>query len=81
MSNKIRKLSIGAEVKEQWHYIIGGEFPIPINGKDKPVEKRTLTNIQESENHYKLYISNGEAEQHWKDIPKNNITTPEYFID
>lgn len=79
--NRIRKLSIGAEVKEQWHYIIGGTHNIPINGKNNPTEIRTLTNIIETDNCYELYISNKEAEQHWKDVPKNNITTPEYYID
>lgn len=79
MEDKIRKLSIGAEVKEQFHYVIGGEWKIP--NSDGSTTRRHLCEIVESENHYKLYIANGALSQHWKDIPKNNITTPEYFID
>lgn len=76
---KIRKLSIGAEVKQQFHYIVGGVFEIP--NKDTTISKRTISDIVETEKNYQLYIATGAISQHWKDIPKNNITTPEYFID
>lgn len=78
-NNKIRKLSIGAEVKTQFHYVVGGIFKIP-NGDDA-FNLRPISHIIECEKHYQLHIADGPVSQHWKDIPKNDITTPEYFID
>ncbi len=79
MSNKIRKLSIGADVKDQFHYVVGGVFKIPVS--EGVFHHRPISHIIECEKHYQLHIGDGPVSQHWKDIPKNDITTPEYFID
>ena len=81
MSQKIRKLSIGAEVKDRFHYVVNDEkavYPVTINGK---LERFNLAQIVECENHYQLWLKKGDEIFHWKDEPQNNIVTPEYFLD
>lgn len=78
MANKIRRLCIGAEPKNQFIYFVGGDFPLYIEGEKRIV---TVESIEESEHHYFINIkTNGEI-QLWKKIPKNNITSEEYLID
>ncbi len=81
MSQKIRKLSIGAEVKDRFHYVVNEEravYTATINNKS---EKFNLAQIIERETHYQLWLKKGDEIFHWKDEPKNNIVTPEYFLD
>lgn len=80
-TEKIRRISIGVEVITQFHYVVGGNWKIPIHGKSREVVERTLTDIVGTETHYHLHISNGAASQFWKKLPKNDFTTEEYFID
>ena len=77
MSNKIRRLSIGAEIKEQFHIGVGTNFPVFIEGKK---QDRVVSNIEETENHFLVYSKCDGEIQLWKKIPKNNITTIEYEI-
>lgn len=81
MSNKIRKLSIGAEVKERFHYIVDdakARYTAVINGK---VDNYSLSEIVEAENHFHLYLKSGDEIHFWKKEPKNQFTAIEYFID
>jgi hypothetical protein len=78
MQNKIRKISIGAEVKSQFHYILNGAFPVPIDGK---ISQKTISEFVETETGYEIYLKSGTEVQLWKTIPKNDITTIEFEID
>jgi|688.fasta_scaffold13440_3 hypothetical protein len=78
MANTIRRLCIGAEVKEQHIYFVGGQQKIFIDGKQSVI---TIHSIDELEKHYLINTKVGDEIQVWKKIPKNNITTEEYFID
>lgn len=81
MGQKIRKLSIGAEVKDRFHYVVNDEravYPVTINGK---LERFNLDQIIERETHYQLWLKKDDEIFHWKDEPKNNIVSVEFFID
>lgn len=78
MENKIRKVSVGAEPRDQFHYIVNGKFPIPINGK---MVDKTISEISETKTGYEIYLKSDGEVQLWKEVPKNDITTKEYFID
>lgn len=78
MANKIRRLLIGKEVKEQFSYNVGGEQNIYI---DKKPIKITIYSIEELENHYLVNVKFNDEIQEWKKLPKNDITTIEYFLD
>lgn len=78
MDNKIRKISIGKDIKEQFHYILNGKFPVPIDGK---VVEKTISDFVENETSYDVYLRSGNEVQLWKTLPKNDITTVEYQID
>lgn len=76
--NSIRKISIGANVKQQFHYIVGSNFPIIKNNKKID---RVISNIEQSEKYYLIYTKIDDEIQLWKEIPKNEITTHEYEVD
>jgi hypothetical protein len=78
MENRIRKLSIGKEVKEQFHFILGSKFPVPIDGK---MTDKTISHISENENSYDIYLKSGTEIQLWKTLPKNDITSVEFVVD
>lgn len=78
MENKIRKLSVGKEIKEQFHYILNGKFPVPINGE---LVQKTISSILENENSYDIYLKSGNEVQLWKTLPKNDVTAVEFVID
>lgn len=78
MTDPIRRISIGINPKEQFHYTIGTEFNVVVNSMP---QKRTLNQIEETETHYILYTKKENEVQKWKKIPKNNHTTEEYEID
>lgn len=59
-------------------YIVGKPRILPINGKNV---SRVIAEIFETENHYKIYISNEEVTKEWIDMPKSDRITVEYFID
>ncbi len=81
MDNKIRKLSIGAEVKERFHYIVDDTksvYSAIING----VQGRfSLSEIIETENHFNLYLKTEDEVHFWKKEPKNQFTAVEFFLD
>lgn len=78
MDNTIRRLCIGLDPKNQFVYFIGGEHKLMINQKQKVV---TVTDIQEAEKHFLIYVNTGGEVQLWKKLPKNDVTTIEFFID
>jgi len=78
MANKIRRLLIGKEVKEQFSYNVGGEQNIYI---DKKPIKIVIHSIDELENHYLVNVKFNDEVQEWKKIPKNDISTTEFFLD
>jgi len=78
MANKIRRLCIGAEVKEQHIYFVDGKQKVYIDGKETFI---TIHSIEELEKAFSINVLvNGEV-QEWKRIPKNNITTVEFTLD
>jgi hypothetical protein len=78
MANKIRRLLIGAEVKQQFSYNVGGSQDVYIEGSPKKI---TIHSIDELEKYYIVNVGVGDEVQEWKKIPKNDITTVEYYID
>lgn len=79
MSHKrIRLLQVEIFNREPFVYVMDKPRPLKIEGK---IVTRTITNIEEHETFYKIYISDGVVAQEWKDIPKNDKLTVEYFID
>lgn len=79
MSNKrVRLLQVEIFNREPFVYVMDKPRPLKIEGKNVT---RTITNIEEHETFYKIYISDGVVAQEWKDIPKNDKLTVEYFID
>lgn len=78
MANKIRRLCIGAEVKTQHIYFVGGEQRVFVDGKET---KMIIHSIDETEKHYLINTKINNEVQTWKKIPKNSITTEEFFID
>ncbi len=81
MSNKIRKLSIGAEVKERFHYIVDDTkavYSAIINGFQG---RFALSEITETENHFNLYLKAGDEVHFWKVEPKNQFVAVEFFLD
>lgn len=78
MANKIRRLLIGKEVKEQFSYNVGGEQNVFID--NKPV-KIMIHSIDETEKHYVVSVKFNDEIHEWKKLPKNDITTIEYQLD
>ena len=76
-TKRIRVLTVAMAEREAV-YVVNKERPLKINGKQ---EMRTITNIELVGEVYQMYISVGAESRHWKDEPKNNRTTVEYFID
>ena len=77
-SKRVRLLQVEIFNREPFVYVMDKPRPLKIDGK---MVTRTITNIEEHETFFKIYISNGEVAQEWKDIPKNDKLTVEYFID
>jgi len=81
MENTIRRLCIGAEVKERFVYSIDSAKPIHtemVNGK--PIGY-FVCNIIEDEDHYKIYVKKAGEIQFWKKEMKNSFCHPEYLLD
>jgi hypothetical protein len=76
-TKRIRVLTV-AMVEREVVYVVNKPRPLTINGER---EMRTITNIELVGDVYQMYISVDEESRHWKDEPKNNRTTVEYFID
>lgn len=78
MANKIRRLLIGKEVKEQFSYNVGGEQNIFI---DKKPIKILIHSIEETENHFVVNVKFNDEIQEWKKLPKNDSVTVEFQLD
>lgn len=76
-TKRIRLLSVEIFNREPFVYVADKPRPVTIDGKK---EMRIITNIIENGDHYELFLSLGEESKHWKDIPKNNNVTVEYYI-
>lgn len=76
-TKRIRLLSVEIHGREPHVYLADKPRPIKIDGVQ---EFRTITNIIETETCYEIYLSVDEESRHWKDIPKNNSVTVEYYI-
>jgi len=80
-TKRIRVLTVAMSEREVV-YVADKPRPLTINGVR---EMRIITNIElvkESTGWiYQMYISVGAESRHWKDEPKNDRTTVEYFID
>jgi len=76
---RIRLLSVEIFNREPMVYVCDKPRPFNINGK---IEQRTIKGIvyiKENEV-YEIWLADGETIRHWKDIPKNNSVTVEYYI-
>jgi len=78
MANSIRRLSIGKEVKEQFHFVVGGQQNVMIDGS---VKKIAIHSIDENETNYSVNMKIDDEVQEWKRIPKNDITHVEFTLD
>lgn len=81
MANRIRKLSIGAEVKERFHYIVEGEKPAYSVMVGGVLGRFALAEIVEKEKHYEIHLKVENEIHYWKSEPKNEYTAVEFFID
>ena len=81
MPNKIRKLSIGSEVKERFVYAVRDDVPFFRENKKDILEDFFLVEIVECENHFNLYLKNNDEVHLWKKEPKNQNTSIEFFLD
>lgn len=77
-NNRIRLLSVEMFNREPFIYVADKPRPITIDGKKT---FRTITNIELIDDHFEIYISEGAESRHWKDIPKNDKVTVEYYIN
>lgn len=78
MGNKrIRTLLVEMSDRETI-YVADKPRSLKINGVNA---ERVITNIELVGDHFELHISDGAESRHWKDIPKNNKVTVEYYID
>ncbi len=78
MANKIRRLSIGAEITNQFHFIVGGQQNVTIDGE---VKRIAIHSIDENETNYSVNMKIDDEVQEWKRVPKNNITHVEFTLD
>ena len=76
-SKKIRLLSVEIYDRPPMVYLADKPRPITINNIRTT---RTITNIELVDNHFEIYISEGSESRHWKDIPKNDKVSVEYYI-
>ena len=76
-TKRIRVLTVAMSDREAV-YVADKPRPITINGERL---LRTITNIEFIDDHFELYISSGAESKHWKDIPKNENVTIEYYIE
>jgi len=80
--NKVRRVTVDNGRSNPMNYVVGGQHPIP--QKNNPIEKDILVvlEITETEAHFLVYLVHKDnSVQLWKKVPKNEYTTPEYFID
>lgn len=77
--NKIRKITVGTDMKNQMVYSIDTKRMFELEDKTKVFKEIKL--ISEEEEHYLIYIAEDREIQLWKKLPKNNLTTVEYVID
>ena len=72
MSNKIRKISIGSDYKnEAMHYSVGQEV----------YGGHTICNIIEEDTKYSVYIKKNNEVLPWKDFNKNMAVSVEYNLE
>ena len=78
MANTIRRLCVGLDPKNQFIYSIDGEFSVKIKDKQQRI---SISNIEESEKHFLVYVKVNDEVQLWKKLPKNDNTTIEFELD
>jgi hypothetical protein len=78
ITNKIRRITVGLDMKNQMSYYLKGRHTIPV--EDQKVTKE-ITLILEEEKYYLIFLGEDHENQLWKRIPKNDLTTVEYVID
>ena len=77
-NKRIRLLSVEIFNREPFVYVCDKPRDITIDGKK---ERRTITNIELVGDYFELYLADGAESKHWKDIPKNDKVTIEYYIN
>ena len=78
MEGKIKRISIGVEIPKQFHYGCGSVFPVYIDSKRI---ETTISNIEETEKHFFIYVRYDGEVHLWKKIGKHEFITVEMFID
>lgn len=69
--NKIRKISIGNDLKEGVHYFVGGKGA-----------KSTINSIvYDNDLWFSIYVMEGNVIQLWKMVNKNMVIAVEFDID
>jgi len=81
MDNKIRRLCIGAEVKERFIYSVDSIKPIHTEFVDGKPIGYFVSEIIEDKDHYKIYVKKGEEIHHWKNEMKNEFSHPEFTLE
>ena len=79
MDKRIRQITETIHGREPFIYYVGQERMLPIN--DGKREKRIICDILENETHYIISLANNEISQIWKEIPKSDRITIEYFVN
>lgn len=78
MSNKVRKITIGTDITKSMNYVVGGIQKLFV---DKTPIVKTISEIEEKEDCFEIYLGENGESQLWKRLPKNNETYVEYVID
>jgi hypothetical protein len=81
MENKIRKLAIGAEVKERFLYVVNDTKPIFAEISNNKRKEYFVHDIIECKTKYQIWLRSENEIHHWKDEMKNEFCHPEYFIN
>lgn len=80
--NKVRRVTVDNGRSNPMNYIIGNTHPIPNKNNPQKPDIMVVSDIEETENHFLVYLEHDDnTVQLWKKVPKNEFTTPEYFID
>ena len=76
---RLRKITIGLNVKESINYTVGSPIPKTENHKVSEIIKKEN---EGEEMGYFVYATNGKETQLWKRIPLNEeLIVEEFFID
>jgi hypothetical protein len=79
MDKRIRQITETMFDRPPFVYYVGQERMLPINEGKR--EMRTICSIEQNETHYIVSLADNEISQVWKEIPKCDRITIEYFVN